>query len=478
MALLDEGGGKGRVTTISLAAALALTALKLVVGIATGSLGMLSEAAHSGFDTVASLITFAAVRIADRPADADHPYGHGRVENLAAVLQGSLLIGTALAIIASALRRILIAPVAVETTPWAFLVMGTSIAVDLWRSTMLARAARRYHSRALEADALNFRADLLSSTVVIVGLALTTYGETVGMGRGWLANADAIAALFVAGMILWMSGGIAWRAVAVMLDRAPLDLADRMTHAAAAVPGVVRSHPVRLRESGNRLFADVNVTVARTTSLEQAHRVTDGVEAAIRGVEPRTEVLVHPEPAVAADETASEAIRAVALRHGAQTHHEQVYVVGDRLEASLHLEVPPEATLGEAHALAHALSQALEADDPRLARVDVHIEVAVPQAERREEVTREHAALAGEIARAAAGAGLATRCHEVRLYRSAPASGTTAGGISAVLHCDFPADQAMGAVHRVTEHIEQVLLQRFPELHVVVIHAEPAEAPA
>lgn len=463
----DEMSAKGRVTAVSVAAAVALTVLKLVVGFATGSLGLLSEAAHSGLDTIASIITFAAVRIADRPADADHPYGHGRVENLSAVVQGVLLIATAGAIVYESLRRILVAPEPVRATPWAFVVMAASIGLDLWRSTMLSRAAQKYHSSALAADALNFRADLLSSTVVIAGLALTAYGETAGVRAPWLARADAVAALFVAGVIVWMSGGMAWRAFAVMLDRVAPDLGARMTAAAAAVPGVVAARPVRVRESGNRVFADVVVTVGRTTSLEEAHRVTEAVESAIHDVEPRSEVVVHAEPAVATDETAAQAIRAVALRLGAQTHHEQVYEVGDHMEASLHLEVAAEQTLGEAHALAHRLSQALEADDPRLARVDVHIEVAVPHVSRRDDVSAAHPELAARIAREAAGIGPARDCHEVRLYRNA------ASRLDAVLHCDFAAGEAMGTVHRATEAIEHALLERFPELDDVVIHAEP-----
>lgn len=463
---------KSAVTTISVAVALALTALKLGVGLATGSLGMLSEAAHSGLDTVASIVTFAAVRIADRPADANHPYGHGRVENLSAMVQGALLIVTAAAIVFESLQRIFVEHVVVRPTPWAFLVMAVSIVLDLWRSTMLARAARRFHSRALEADALNFRADLLGSTVVIAGLALTAYGETAGVRAPWLASADAVAALFVAGVIVWMSGGLAWRAVAVMLDRASPSLRDRMTGAARLVPGVVDAQPVRLRESGNRLFADVVVTVGRTTSLERAHRVTEAVETAIREVEPRTEVVVHAEPAVAAGETAAEAIRAVALRLGVETHHEQVYVVGDRLEASLHLEVAANQTLGEAHALATRLADALRRDDPRLAHVDVHIEVAVPDASQRTDVTADHAELAASVASAAAASGLAAACREIRLYRNA------AGRLDAVLHCEFANDAPMRTVHRTTEQIEQVLLGRFPELDTAVIHAEPVAAPA
>ena len=321
-------GEKTRVTMISIGAAVVLTALKLAVGLLTGSLGMLSEAAHSGLDLVASVITFASVRIAERPADRDHPYGHGRVENLSATLQGLLLLATAGWIVYESVVRLFVHPVPVDTTPWAFVVMGSSIAIDFWRSRMLLAAARKFHSAALEADALNFRADMYSSSVVIVGLALTLVGERL-TAVPWLAKADAAAALVVAVMIIRLSGGLAARAIGVLLDRAPEDLAHRMTEAVTAVPGVVGSHEVRLRESGNRLFADVVVTTGRTTSLAEAHELTERIEAAMRAIEPRTETLVHVEPMRTDTESAAERIRAVALRLGVSTHHDQVYRVDD-----------------------------------------------------------------------------------------------------------------------------------------------------
>lgn len=465
--MTTESQEKARVTLVSVGAAVVLTAVKLVVGLLTGSLGMLSEAAHSGLDLVASVITFFSVRIAERPADPDHPYGHGRVENLSATLQGLLLLATASWIIYESVLRIFFHSVPVETSAWTFVVMGSSIAIDFWRSHMLQAAAERYHSKALEADALNFRADMYSSAVVIVGLAFTYVGEYVG-GMAWLAKADAVAALVVALMIMRMSGGLALRAVNVLLDRAPHQLANEMTRAVASVPGVVRATPVRLRESGNRLFADVVVTAARTASLAEAHDLTERIESAVRSVESRTETLVHVEPIPTETETAAERIRAISLRLGLSTHHEAVYGVEGHLEASLHLEVAPQLPLREAHALADHLVGRLREDNASLERVDTHIEVAVPAPVPRHLIHTGTEQRTDEIMAIVRHLDVGARCHEVRLYETAEHAW------GAVLHCDFDPDLPMRDIHRLTERIEFALRQHFPDLEYVLVQAEPA----
>ncbi len=450
---------KNRITLVSVVAALALAVLKLVAGLLTGSLALLSDAAHSGLDCVASVITYVTVRIAGRPADQDHPYGHGRVENLSAILQAVLLIGTALAIIYESVRRIFFQPAEIHSSPWIFAVMFLSIGVDLWRSRLLAGAARRYHSRAMEADALNFRADMLASAMVIGGLTVIALGGPV--------HADAAAALLVALIIIVMSGRLALRGVSVLLDRAPVHLGERMTQAVVAVPGVVDAQPVRLRESGDRLFADITVQVPRTTSLSEAHGISESVEASLRDLAPRTQAVVHVEPAVGEAETAAEAIRAVAWGIGARTHHERVSRVGDHLEASLHIEVEPELTLAEAHALAHRLSAALRAENPLLQQVDTHIEVAVLEPSLRREVGEQHPKIVATAADAVKAAEVGALLHEARLY------GSSEPGWDLTLHCGFPPEIPMGDIHRRTERIEQELRRAIPNLEIVVIHAEP-----
>jgi cation diffusion facilitator family transporter len=472
---VNEQRQKNRVTAVSVVAALVLTCAKLAVGLLTGSLGILAEAAHSALDLVASVITFFSVRIAGRPADEGHPYGHSRVENLSAIVQSLLLLGTASWITYESLKRIFFEDVTVQASFWAFGVMGTSILVDLWRSRMLLRVAKRYRSRALEADALNFQADMLSSAVVIVGLGLVALGNALGRG-GILNKADAVAALVVGGFIIYKSGSVLLRSTSVLLDRAPAGFAERVRRAAASVPGVVDAPFVRTRESGSRTFADVVVTVPRTTSAAEAHELTEKVEEAVRSVDERADTVVHVEPVRSETETAAEAIHATALRMGVRTHHERVWRSGEGLEASLHVEVAPDLTLEEAHALARRLGRALREEYPRLLKVNSHIEGAEPVPEEKREATAERPELVARIERVVLGAGMEAKAHEVRLYGPGETSDAE-GSVDAVIHLDFPPSTNVGEVHHRTELIEQVLRTEVQELRQVVIHAEPREGP-
>jgi cation diffusion facilitator family transporter len=465
----SEQAEKRQITLVSLAAAAILTGFKLAVGLFSGSLGLLSEAAHSGLDTVASLLTFASVRIADRPADTNHPYGHGRFENLSAIMQGLLLLATAIGIFYESVHRLFFVTVAVTSTPWAYAVMAASIAVDLWRSRLLADAGRRFHSRALEADALNFRADLFSSAVVILGLALTAYAGSSGQPK-WLLKADALAALIVGGVIVAMSSRVALQALNVLLDRAPAHLSTRLTEAAGRVPGVLAAQPVRVRESGARVLADVVVTAARTASLADAHAITEQVERAIHEIEPRAETVVHVEPAPARDESAVDAVRAAALRHGVVTHHEEVYRVDDALEASVHVEFPPTATLAQAHAAAHDLAEAIIADEPSIHRVDTHIEAVASTSGHRREVSRARAEQVEALRHVIEGTGLTTRVHDIRIYE---ADGRAASYADVTIACGFPPGLTIGTVHERTEQLEQRIRTAFPALGRVMVHAEP-----
>lgn len=459
---------KNRVTIISLAAAVALTAMKLAAGLFTGSLGLLAEAAHSGLDTVASVITFFSVRVAGRPADENHPYGHGRFENLSAIAQGALLLGTAAWILYESIQRIFFVSVEVQTSVWAFAVMGASIVIDFWRSRMLARAARKHNSRALEADALNFRSDMLSSTVVILGLLLVAYGKLTESG-GFLQRADAWAALLVGLFIIGKSGQLALRSVNILLDLAPVELQKRITSGAESVPGVLETRSVRLRESGDRKFADIVVTIPRTISAAEAHGITERVEETVREIDPGTESVVHVEPVMSETETAVESINAVALQMGLRTHHERVQRMDNNLEASLHLEVDSGLTLGEAHDLARRLGTEIKAQNPKVKRVTTHIEVAEPEPGELLEVTDQYGSLVEQMKQAVLDAGFEAVCHEARLYRSEE------GGLDAILHLDFPSSANVGEVHLSTEVIEQTLREAHPELEHVVIHAEPRE---
>jgi cation diffusion facilitator family transporter len=279
----------------SVAAAVLLTGIKVVIGLWSGSIGILAEAAHSGLDFVAALVTYVAVRTAGRPADAEHPYGHGKIENLSAMVETLLLLATCGWIIHEALQRLLSNSVHVEASVWAFGVMAVSILVDLSRSRMLKRVAVKHRSQALEADALHFSTDVWSSAVVIIGLIGVRAAAAVP-SLGFLAKADAVAALVVAAIVVFVSLQLGLRTVQALLDAAPGGMAEKVKAAVETIDGVHDCHGVRIRHSGPHYFVDLHVLLDGSQTLEAAHDLTERIEQQVRSLLPDADVTVHPEP--------------------------------------------------------------------------------------------------------------------------------------------------------------------------------------
>jgi cation diffusion facilitator family transporter len=265
------------------------------VGVSTGSLGILAEAAHSALDLIAAIVTYLAIRIAVRPADHDHLYGHGKVENLSAMFETILLLITCGWIIYEAFNRIFFKTVAVEATVWAFIVMAVSIVIDFSRSRVLYRAARKHNSQALEADALHFSTDIWSSAVVILGLIFVKVAE---MKPEWffLEKADAVAALIVALIVNIVSIRLGIRTVQALLDAAPRGLYSKIKLTVEEIPGVMDCHNIRFRSSGPRLFIDIHILTDGKQSLNRAHELTDRIEKKIQETLPNADIMVHPEP--------------------------------------------------------------------------------------------------------------------------------------------------------------------------------------
>jgi cation diffusion facilitator family transporter len=279
----------------SVAAAVLLTTLKIVVGVTTGSLGILAEAAHSGLDLIAAVMTLVAVRESGRPADPGHLYGHGKVENLSAMFETLLLLATCAWIMYGAVQRLASGSVEMEVTFWSFAVMAISIIVDVSRSRMLYRTARKYNSQALEADALHFSTDIWSSAVVILGL-ISVKASELFPALAWLRYADAVAAILVAAIVVQVSVKLGFRTVHALLDTAPAGMAQQIVAAVEGLEGVTDCHRVRVRYSGSQLFVDAHVLVDGNQTLKQAHDLTDEIEQTIRGLAPNADVTVHPEP--------------------------------------------------------------------------------------------------------------------------------------------------------------------------------------
>lgn len=279
----------------SVIAAVFLTGFKLAVGIATGSLGILAEAAHSGLDLVAALLTLFAICLSDKPADKEHLYGHGKIENLSAMFEAFLLFITCGWIIYEAVHRLWFKTIHVDASPWAFIVMMLSMLVDFARFRVLNKTAQKYNSQALEADALHFKTDIWSSAVVVFGLLCVKISD-LAPTYAFLHKADALSAIGVALIVAYISVSLCVRSVKALLDTAPAGLAEKITNKVQSLPGIVDCHHVRVRYSGPHLFVDVHVRMDGTKLLEDAHALTEVVEETIRKIIPDTDITVHPEP--------------------------------------------------------------------------------------------------------------------------------------------------------------------------------------
>lgn len=279
----------------SVIAAVGLTGFKIIVGLTTGSLGILAEAAHSGLDLMAAVMTFLAVRISGKPADRNHLYGHGKAENLSALFETLLLLVTCFWIIYEATHRLLFHPVDLKVTFWSFAVMITSIVVDVSRSRMLYRAARKFNSQALEADALHFSTDIWSSGVVILGLVCVKISEWVP-GLAFFRQADSVAAIVVGLIVVYISVKLGIRTIQALLDVAPSGIEKKIISAVEVLPGVKGCHNVRVRYSGPQLFVDIHILVDGNQTLKEAHNLTEEIEHVIQKLMPNADVTVHPEP--------------------------------------------------------------------------------------------------------------------------------------------------------------------------------------
>jgi cation diffusion facilitator family transporter len=279
----------------SLGAALGITIFKIVVGVMTQSLGILAEAAHSGLDLVAAAATFWTIRYAGRPADREHPYGHGKAENLSALFQTVLLLITCAWILYEAVHRLSSGETKVDVNRWAYLVMFTSVAVDFSRSRALSRAAKKHNSQALEADAVHFQTDIWSSLGVIVGLACVWVGQQVAP-LWFLKYSDVVAAVGVAVITVWVTWRLGLRTVLALLDTAPPGVDEKIKQVVEALPEVQNCHNVRVRTSGPQVFVEVHVWIDGNQTLAKTHDQMDVIELAIRNVLPNADVTVHPEP--------------------------------------------------------------------------------------------------------------------------------------------------------------------------------------
>ncbi len=449
---------KERVALNSLFASLGLTIAKAIVGIMTGSLGILSEAGHSLIDFGATVMTFIAVRISGKPADDEHHYGHGKVEAISALAETALLFLLSAAVIVEAIRRLFFHDgVHVEATIWAFAVMIGSVIVDFFRARALSRAAKATGSQALEADALHFSSDLWSSLAVLIGLG------GVWLGLPW---ADAVAAIAVAILICLVGWRLVRRTVDTLTDAAPRGVRERVVEIARRTPGVVLVERIRVRSSGEKDFIDLDVAVNRGLPLDRVSAIKDRLSAAILKDSPRTEVNVTTEPRAVDDETIHEKVMVIARSRALAVHHVTVHEIGDRLSVSLDLEVDGKLTLAEAHRIADHLEDAIEEELGPSVEVETHIEPLQPVDAGREAPPERVAVVTAALAEIAASGKVVREVHDVRVRE-------TADGEIVNFHCRVDPALTVAMVHDKVDEVERGLKRRSPLIKRVIGHAEP-----
>lgn len=449
----------------SVGSAVILVLLKVFLVVLTRSLGVLSEALHSILDLVAAVITYLSIRVADKPADADHLYGHGKIESFSAFVETGLLLLTALYIIWEAAQRLVFSAVHIYPSIQAIAILAFGMGIDVFRSRALRRISRKYPSEALEADALHFSTDVWSTFVVILGITAAWIGMRFSIG--WLSRLDAVAALGVAGVIIWIGSRLGKRTVDALLDVAPAGLRERITSAVDDTEGVLQAERVRVRHAGQRYFVDVTISVPRTATLEQAHSASDAVEKRIEKIVP-ADVVVHVEPRAPTNEHLFETVRAIAQRRGLSVHELTAHHLDGRLFVELHLEVDEKSSLREAHHRATELEEDIhQATDPR-AFVNIHIEplgARVPGAEEMKGLSRSVQEFLNSLQPEFPEL---VNCHEVHVR-------TVEHKILVSCHCAMDGNLPITQVHDVTAALEARVKERFPQIFRVTIHPEPVE---
>jgi cation diffusion facilitator family transporter len=461
----------------SVASAIVLLSLKTFLAASTGSLGVLSEALHSTLDLIAAIITYLSVRVSDRPADADHTYGHGKVENFSAFLETGLLILTAAYIIWEAVQRLFFRQITIRPSLLAIGILGIALGIDLLRSRALTRVAREHLSEALEADALHFSTDVWSTCVVILGVAMAWVGERTGLT--WLRYADPIAALGVAAVVIWVAARLGRRTAEALLDTAPEGLQERVARAVEELEGVLRTERVRVRRAGNRHFVDVTVSIPRAASFEQVHAISDEVERRVEEIIP-ADVMVHMEPRAQAGEHVFDAIRAAAQRRGLSVHSLSAHHLNGHLFVEMHLEVDEHLSLREAHSQATDLEEEIR-KLPSLAGdggangaiVNIHIEPLGAHIATADRSSSNLGGLAQEVERFVNGLRgefhALKDCHDVHVQK-------VERRIQLSCHCAMDGNLPITVIHDVTARLEDRVKERFPQIARVTIHPEPPEA--
>jgi cation diffusion facilitator family transporter len=465
MSLAQVSAVKRRVARNSMLAAAAMTLLKLAAGLLSGSLGVLSDAAHSGLDMAGSALTFFSVQVSDKPADEDHTYGHGKIENLSAFGEAGLMAVSCAWIIGEAIDRILHRTFILHHSIWPFLVVIASIAVDFWRSRQLRTVALQTGSPALATDAFHFSSDIWVSVAVLAGLTASWLGTRFGIG--WLRYADPCAAIVVSFMILRLTLLLGRETVGVLIDEIPAETRRRLVTEIEQVPGVLAVEQARVRRAGSAYFADLTLALPRRYTFEHTGGLVQAATDAAHRVLPTADVVIHTVPRQARAESIFDRVRAVAARNNVSVHELSVQSHRGKLRVELHVELDETMPLLEAHNFVTGMEAEILRETPEIDSVLTHIESEPATIEQPEELVEEDRRIEQSLRDAAAPFPEVLDIHEILIGRSAE-------HLALSCHCTLPDNLPMQQVHLVITALEDRFKLACPEVQRVTIHPEPA----
>ena len=449
---------KERVALSSIAASAGITVAKLIAGLLSGSLALVSEAMHALVDTGATVLTYLAVRTANKPPDEEHHYGHGKFESLAALAETIVLFVLATVVVMQAASRLMSGEHEFVPTKLAFAVLILSIIVDLNRVRALRRVARETGSQALAADAIHFASDMVGSALVLVGFLAALMG---------FKYADPLAALGVALFIAIAGWRLGRRTIDTLLDKAPEGLADRLRQIVAATPGVVEVTQMRIRPGGTEMFAEAAVVISRTLPLPHVARLKERIAEAVARAHPDVSLSVNTTPRALDDETVLERVLITAAQLRTPVHHVTVQNLKDRLSVSLDIEVDGRMSLAAAHAKASKVEAALRDELGPDTEVETHIEpLVVKHLEGNEAAEGETSAIRQALTDAARDIDGLEEVHDIRVRRSAD-------GMVVNFHCRFRGEASVAAVHKAVDSLERRVIAHVPGIQRIIGHSEP-----
>ena len=455
---------KRRVARYSMLAAAAMTLLKIAAGILSGSLGVLSDAAHSGLDLVGAALTYFSVRVSDKPADEDHTYGHGKFENLSAFAEVLLMVVSCVWIIWEAVSRILHHAVAVMHFAVPTVVLLASISIDFWRSRKLRAVAGRTGSPALATDAFHFSSDIWASVAVLAGLGANFIGARYSIPI--LRYADPAAALLVSLMIIRLTFRIGHESVSALLDEVPVETRSRILAEVERVPEVIAIEQVRVRRAGAAYFADLTLALPRSFTFEHTGGVVGAATEAVHRVLPDADVVIRTVPREPRAESIFDRVRAVAARHNMSVHELSVQSHDGRLRVVQHVEVDENLSLNQAHGFVTALEAEILSEVPEIDSVLTHIESEPATIELPEEVIEDDRRIERCLREAARQFPEISDVHEIQIAR-------TGDHIDLSCHCTLPDELTMQRVHGTITALEDRFKLACPEVQRVTIHPEP-----